>query len=227
MKNNSRAIGRFKDAGWISKDAPNIMILGMGGIGSNTFYNLYRSIPAHYRVIDFDTVEEHNTGTQFFSKHSIGELKIESVKLLSESFSNCILSLEAECQKVRDGFVASAITITGFDNMEARKAAFEAWMKIEDREVFIDGRLRATSYDVYFVKKGDESRYLETLFDDNDLTSDVCTFKQTSHFGMLIGARITMLLTNYLVNKYCGEEINQTPFKFSELGDACYVDIQY
>jgi hypothetical protein len=117
------------------------------------------------------------------------------------------------------------ITIMGFDNMEARKLIFNNWKANSAREILIDGRLRANYYEIFVVRKGSESRYEETLFSDSEVTPAPCTFKQTAYFGMLIGAKITQVLVNYLSNKYYGEEVNVIPFKITESGDLFYTEI--
>ena len=67
MKNYTN---RFKDAPWfIGSKEENILIGGIGGIGSNAMYCLSKTIPAKYYIFDFDNVEEINVGTQFFKKN--------------------------------------------------------------------------------------------------------------------------------------------------------------
>lgn len=110
--------------------------------------------------------------------------------------------------------------IAALDNMAARKQMFDYWKSRDDRELFIDGRLRANLYEVYAVTKGNEAKYEETLFMDSEVDDGPCTFKQTSYFAGLIGARITHILVNYLTNKYSGEEVSVVPFKVSEVGET-------
>ena len=114
--------------------------------------------------------------------------------------------------------------ITGFDNMKARKLAFKNWKKLDNREIFIDGRLRAAFYEVFVVTKGREDEYEATLFDDSEVQLAPCTYKQTAYFAMLIGARITHLLVNYLTNKYQNDDICELPFRVSEVGDMFYIE---
>jgi len=227
IKKNNPLLGRIKDAPWIPDNTLRISILGLGGIGSNALYNLVKSVPADYFIFDFDVVEDHNIITQFFRRKDLTRAKVMALKdyfIELESISR-IIPFQTKVQDYKDpaDFINS-ITITGFDNMAARKFAFENWKQLENRELFIDGRLRATSYEVYSVIPGREERYEETLFDDADIPDDPCTFKQTTFFGMLIGARITNMVTNYLTNKYLEEEVCSLPFKFKELGELCYVE---
>lgn len=56
-----------------------ITIVGAGALGSH-LVQLVRNVDAAIRVVDFDRVEQRNTGSQFHGKPHVGKLKTESVK---------------------------------------------------------------------------------------------------------------------------------------------------
>lgn len=220
---DSKLTSRFKDAPWyINSQKEKILLVGTGGIGSNTLFCLTKTIPATYYIIDPDNVEIHNVGTQFFKKGQIGKSKVESIIYNCGEQSDC--NILPFFRKYSIEYMP--ITITGLDNMATRKEVFEVWKSKENRELFIDCRLRASLYEVYVVTKGREEQYEATLFNDNEVDDGPCTFKQTAYFGMLAGARITHVLVNYLTNKYAGDEICNIPFKIQECGEPFYIDIQ-
>jgi molybdopterin/thiamine biosynthesis adenylyltransferase len=213
--------GRFKDAPWY-KSNPTILIGGVGGIGSSTLYCLSKSVPGTYYIVDPDNVEEHNVGTQFFKKIDIGKKKVTSLQKSMAEYTDSIIQpittkIDAHCY--------IPIMISAFDNMEARKFTFELWKKQVNRELYIDGRLRASLYEIYVVIPGREEQYEATLFDDTNVDEGPCTFKQTAYFGMLIGARITQMVCNYLTNKDVGEEVCNLPFSIREIGDIVFMDV--
>jgi molybdopterin/thiamine biosynthesis adenylyltransferase len=214
---------RFKDAPWY-KDCTkeNVLIGGCGGIGGNALYCLTKSIPCNYWIIDPDKVEEINIGSQFFFPGDVGMYKVGSLFGRLCGFT----SVKTFARKI-DSNDKFPITISAFDNMEARKLLFNNWKSQENREIYLDGRLRATFYEIFVVRKGDEESYEMTLFDDAEVKEDMCTFKQTSFFGMLIGARITQVLTNYLTNKYSGQDICNIPYHIQELGEPFLINIEY
>ena len=215
---------RFKDAPWYENSIKEkILVGGVGGIGSSAMYCLAKTIPAYYFIIDNDTVEEHNIGTQFFSKKDFGTSKVDAVVKMVNDYSEARVS--ALGRKINSGDYLP-ITISAFDNMEARKQLFNQWKIKENRELFIDGRLRASMYEVYVVTKGREEQYKATLFEDSEVEEDVCTFKQTSYFAMMIGSKITQVLVNYLTNKYANEDICVLPFKVTEVGDLFYFNAE-
>lgn len=215
-----RLNGRFKSAPWYQKSKnEKILLTGVGGIGSNALYCLTKTIPATYYIVDDDIVDEHNIGTQFYRESQIGKAKV-SACLENTDYKNInpIKKLVTTEQL--------PITITGFDNMEARRLIFNNWKANPDREILIDGRLRATFYEIFVVTPGNEDKYEKTLFDSSEIEKSPCTFKQTAYFAMLIGAKITQILVNYLNNKYLGEDICVIPFRVSELGDMFYTEIE-
>lgn len=215
---------RFKDAPWYEKClSENILFIGTGGIGSNTMLPLAKTIPATYYIMDMDTVDEYNIGTQNFSKDQVGKRKVVALKETLEKFS--VAKINTLCQKYNNEFLP--IIVTGLDNMTTRKEVFEQWKTHENRELFIDGRLRASLYEIYVVTKGREEEYEKTLFEDSEIDDGPCTFKQTAYFAMLIGARITHVLVNYLTNKYSTEgDVCNLPFSIKEFGEPFYIDIQ-
>jgi len=213
-----RRIDRFKDAPYFNGSKhETITLLGAGGIGSNTLLALSRSIQSNFQIFDMDTVAEHNIGTQLFTKDQIGEFKVNA--LVETMYNFGIKSILGYTSKIDKNFSKnnfSPIVISGFDNMQARKDAFELWTAKEDRELFIDGRLSADYYQIITVVKGREEEYRKTLISDGEIETAPCTFKQTTYMGLMIGARIANLVINYLTNKYEEVEYCNLPFIVEE-----------
>ena len=139
---------RFKDAPWYeASKMERILLTGVGGIGSNALYCLAKTIPAEYFIIDNDTVDTHNIGTQFYRQSQIGKPKVFAC--LENIDYNRITPLKRLVAN-KDAF---DITITGFDNMKARKLVYENWKARDSREILIDGRLRASYYEIFTVTK--------------------------------------------------------------------------
>lgn len=225
MQNNYN--DRFKDAPWYNKClSENILVVGAGGIGSNAMHCLTKTVPCTYIITDMDTIESYNIGSQFFRPIHLGLHKTKAI------YQNCLdfgsLAKVIALTKLYDNTMYKPIIITGLDNMKTRKEVFDIWKSKEDRELLIDGRLRANLYEVYTVQKGQEELYEATLFDDAEIDEGPCTFKQTSYMAMMIGAKITQLLVNYLINKYSTEEIKTAvvPFRIKEYSEIFYYDAE-
>lgn len=220
-----RYTDRFKDAPWIERcQDEKILIGGMGGIGSNALYFLSKSIPARYYIFDDDFIDMYNIGTQFFTRDSVGKLKIDGITRTLDKFGHDSIFYIFNSKITNNSM---PISIAAFDNMSARKELFNSWKNREDKELFIDGRLSATIYQIYTVTPNRIDAYEKTLFEDSAVEDAPCTFKQTAHFAGLIGARITQILTNYFSNKYANEDIMNVPYMIEESGEPFYVKINY
>lgn len=206
---------RFSDAPWILKDdKPIITVGGAGGIGS--WLLLFLSRTANYENIilyEYDEIDETNMAGQFFNTKQIGGNKAgaisENMKLFSDYSKMDVLG------RFEEGGIVTPYVINGFDNMKARRDMFEAWKKLDDREIFIDGRMIFEDGQVYAVTKGNEDKYEETLFDDTDVLDGACSMKATTHTGAHIASVMLAIFNNYLANKfYYKDDIREVPFSY-------------
>lgn len=218
MENTRR--NRFKDLPWfevinlVNTFAPRLGVVGVGGIGSWVALALSRA-GVEFFVIDPDTVEEHNLGGQAFMTHHIGMKKVDAVAETSELMSgNRPLTLNG---RVQDGPVGNVV-ICCPDNMEARKAAFELWIKRaishpSPYSIFIDGRMTAENGQIYAVTADPQiiEAYRCTLFDSSEIEKLNCTSKATSHNGMIMGGLMAGVLFNHLTNVKLNMPLRETP----------------
>lgn len=250
MNTNFDKISRFKDAPWLNKKV-NVILIGLGGIGSHTSLLLYKTIPLmNLYLIDIDNYEPHNLGTQLMFPQHVGLYKSYGSKLLLSTFTSGINnSYSVMCfkediltsTKIKDliedhnyvlDFVP-LIIISAVDSMKVRKFIYnEAKNKVNDIKtgniLLIDGRLNATSYEVFTVNlfnEGECFAYEKSLLSDEEVPDGVCTMRQTFHFGSMIGSRIVQIITNWLSNlenKEKGHEIElyNVPFFIQEIGDG-------
>jgi molybdopterin/thiamine biosynthesis adenylyltransferase len=211
---NSRI--RFSSVDWFN-ELREISIGGVGTIGTHLSLSLARSGDHTLILYDNDIVEMENLSGQLFPLSAINENKVEAVKELILTYTEIDpVKVFPVKELIVEGTYVSPVCFSCFDNMKGRKTMFEQWCKLEDREIFIDGRMTIESYEVYTVTKGNEERYRATLFDDSELPDQICSFKNTSHTGALIGARMTVMFTNHLANVKMGIAMRSVPFKFRE-----------
>ena len=125
MKDTLRS--RFSDAPWMKNIQEQIVVIGgTGGIGSWLTLLLSRMGP-EIVVYDFDKIEEHNIGGQWFKKGDIGSTKVNALRNNIRDFSN--IDISAMNEKATDETLVSAYCFSAFDNMKARKDLFNAWKK--------------------------------------------------------------------------------------------------
>jgi len=207
---------RFSSIEWFG-ELREVSIGGLGTIGTHLSLSLARTGDHTFIMYDDDTVEIENLSGQLFPRSSIGKLKTEAVVELIKAYTEIDDDkLFPVNEKLVEGTYVSPVCFSCFDNMKARTIMFNEWCKRDDREIFIDGRMTIENYEVYVVTKGNEDRYRESLFDDSEIPPQICSLKNTSHTGALIGARMTLMFTNHLANIKIGIPIRTTPFRFRE-----------
>lgn len=215
--------GRVKGADWFPFTYKrDVLLLGQGGIGSWTGVLLSR-LGCNLYLYDMDSYETHNMTGQIVMAEHIGQNKAKAAKDLIKKLSPDA-SIEAYTEKYNENSVRNDIVICGFDNMLARRHAFENWVKhletVEDRSkcFFQDGRLLAEQLQIFNIK-GDDKESIEAyakdhLFDDAAVEEAACTFKQTSHAAAMIASHMVGFFTNWVNNEFVGPKVRKVPFKY-------------
>ena len=215
--------GRLKGASWftIAHKKP-VLILGIGGIGSNLAYNLAR-IGCELHLFDSDSVEFINLAGQMYKQSDIGKNKGFALKDTLRLFSPATDVFTNNKYEVDS--MTNDIVFCGFDNMEARKLAFDNWVaytKLEEVDeskcYFCDGRLTSQLLQIYSIpgNKQDliDKYQKESLFNDSVVEELDCTFKQTTFVASLIAGFMTSFFTNWLSNVYTDINCNEVPYFF-------------
>ncbi|MEE8564898.1 MAG: ThiF family adenylyltransferase [Candidatus Thermoplasmatota archaeon] len=201
---------RFQGLEWFD---PNYTILigGVGGIGS--WLSLFLSRAGYELYIhDNDMIDETNMGGQLYSTLDIGKNKAKAMK---EHLWNFTANDKIHTMGLFDKkSFANPIMFSAFDNMKARKIMFEKWKKQKNRNIFIDGRLLAESFQIFTVIPGREEDYEKHLFDDDDVEDLLCSVKATSHCGAMIASTMMSIFTNHIANQKSGFEGRDVPFKY-------------
>lgn len=211
---------RFKEADFYTPGHP-VLVLGAGGIGSHVSHLLLRQ-DCHVTVMDFDVIEAKNGGGQLLpmGNHK-GDPKVHGlVKLFLflndteevEKVGGGILTLNEKFVETSD--MPANTVFSCFDNMEARKLAFEKWCAIDDpSKIFIDGRMLADQGMIYFVTPGREESYKATLFSDDEVDEGPCSNRATSFCGFFISSLMVAGLNNHLANLAHEMTLKVVPFK--------------
>lgn len=202
---------RFTDAIWYNKiKEQNITIAGVGGIGSHVAFLISRLKPAGVTLYDPDNVETVNMSGQLYGTNDIGHSKVGRISLFMKQYSE-YYDIIAYPSRFIATSIPDNILICGFDNMSARKVAFEAWKiklklhrGLEDKFLFIDGRLAAEELQVLSIQGNDERAIKEYeekwLFDDSEAEETVCSYKQTSFMADMIASIMVNVLVNFVAN---------------------------
>lgn len=208
---------RFNSAEWFPRLADTyILIGGAGGIGSWLTLLTSRLGLKGIFVYDYDIIEIHNLGGQFFRKEDIGKSKVYSLVSSVKVFSDYTISA---FQEKIDKAIMTPIVFAAFDNMQARTDLFSQWERkygADPNALFVDGRLLAEQLQIFAIKGGDSKAISEYsslhLFDDKEVPDLVCSLKQTSHVAAMIAALMVSTFTNHITNIELGKPVRNVPF---------------
>ena len=220
---NDDTMSRFSGAMWFNAiQLSTVVLAGLGGIGSYVLFCLSRMKPKQIFLYDDDVVELANLSGQLYSAPMVGKRKVDAMAELARDFS-CYYGVQAVPQKFTKDTPAGDIMICGFDNMQARKDFFEAWVKhlvnhpSPNKCLFIDGRLNMEEFQVFCMRGNDtysiEKYHKEYLFEDYQAESLQCSMKQTTYCANMIGSVIVNLFTNFIANQLKPLIDRDLPFK--------------
>lgn len=230
----AEATSRFSGAMWYDKIAnEQVTIVGQGGIGSWTSLLISRLGVRSLLLYDDDIVELGNLSGQFYSTEDVDKYKVDAVAnaITKYSYYHNTTVINA---KFDTGSLHSDIVIACLDSMEARKTVFYTWLTTvrelpqERRKecLFIDGRLAAETLQVFAVSgdcESDWKRYENTLFNDREADSEICSYKQTSFMANMIASVITNVFVNFVASGLDGGAAREIPFKTEYLGEMMWL----
>jgi len=105
----------------------NILVCGIGALGSNLVENLYRQGFIQLTAIDDDIVEEHNIGTQTYCLYDVGSPKVVALSRKIYRDIQCQLqSIQERLTKKNISILSDYdLVIDTFDNHYSRKLVSE------------------------------------------------------------------------------------------------------
>lgn len=214
---------RFSDAPWMKNiEEVESTIGGAGGIGSWLTLFLSR-VGISCTVYDFDNIEPHNIGGQWYKKQDVNKSKVKALQDNISDFSD--IDITTMNEKVTEETLVNPYCFSAFDNMQARKDLFKAWKeqnKDDPNAIFIDGRLAAETWEVYCIRNTPEDIAFyedpDILFEDSEVPDAPCTMKQTSPYAGMIGSYMSAQFVNHLTNINAGEQERKVARKTSYIG---------
>ncbi|HEV3071866.1 MAG TPA: ThiF family adenylyltransferase [Solirubrobacteraceae bacterium] len=177
-------------------------IVGCGGIGSFAAFALAKLGVQTLKLVDFDTVDEHNIPNQLFEPDQLGEPKVSALaKNISSATGIYPTGINAPLQ---DGIPRSPIVVSALDSMAARA---ELWKQVRyklDVKLFLDGRLGGEHIVLYSVDPSnptDVAGYETTLHSDADGEDLPCTARSIIDVGFAVGSLITRAVRRYYAHE--------------------------
>jgi molybdopterin/thiamine biosynthesis adenylyltransferase len=176
-----------------------VTIVGCGGIGSFTAFALAKLGVQQLRLLDFDTVEEHNIPNQMFEPDQVGQTKAMS---LAEAIFAVTSTTEVATyeQRISDGVPLSRVVISALDSMEARDELWRAVKLKPQVDLLLDGRLAGQKVVLYAacpMDMADIAGYEATLYSDDEAEQDSCTARSIIDVGFGIASLMTRAVRKY------------------------------
>lgn len=227
-------ISRFSSAAWFNKICyTEVLLAGLGGIGSYAAFLLSRLNIKELDLYDPDIVEGVNLSGQLYGVSDIGSAKASAMARFIINCSN-FYRCNAYPGRYTEQSPAKDIMICGFDNMSARRIFFNNWRthvlnkSPEEQEncLLIDGRLAAEEFQVFAIQGNDteaiDEYSKEWLFTSSEAEQTQCSYKQTSYMANMIASIMVNILINFITNR-CNPLIKRdVPFMTTYIGDQMY-----
>lgn len=197
---------RFSGASW--QDIITNMtftICGAGGIGSWASLIIARFDPRTVSIFDDDIVEAVNMAGQLYKTTDIGAYKVDAVIHTIQHFTDRYFNGFRERVDAAT-HLGYDVTLCGFDNMEARKVAYQAWCRSAGPDaLFMDVRMSADAIQIFTFTRDDKAAMQkyedEWLFSDQEADATSCSFKQTTYVAALCSGFIGNLIVQYAQSK--------------------------
>lgn len=229
---------RFSGAIWYEQlQTKNIILAGVGGIGSYIGFLLARMKPARLIIYDNDVVEAVNMSGQLYGRSDIGNPKVDALADMVANYAD-YHSTVAMNGLYNENSAVEDIMICGFDNMAARKLVFKKWYahvmsKPEEERskcLLIDGRLAAEELQVLAIQ-GNDTRAMEQyqrdwLFSDEIADATVCSYKQTTFMANMIASLMVNIFVNFVANECNPIMPRDVPFYTSFAADTMYFKVE-
>jgi molybdopterin/thiamine biosynthesis adenylyltransferase len=178
------------------KLAMPIAVIGAGGIGSWTTLALLKMGCQDVKTFDFDSIEEHNAGSQIYTDLDSGRPKVE---ILHNKLYHLVDNLDffspiqGKVEKETLSWLLDRqIVVFGVDNIEARKEIYEG---IKGTAKFlIDGRMGGNTIQIYTVRLNNEEDckfYEETVFPTEETLEVPCSERAVVYNCFVMAGLIT------------------------------------
>jgi hypothetical protein len=185
---------RYADAGFLQEK--KFTVVGCGAIG-NRLVDILASYDYDITVYDHDTVEEGNVAIQGFNLGQVGLNK--TIACIQNNIRrHGIGTIKGMAQKFSANQVPTPVLISAVDSMATRLELFEVFKNSSACELFIDVRVSAETFQLYFVTKSDLDRYLATWHTDEEALKQNCAYKMTVHNALLAVSTTVEQICNYV-----------------------------
>lgn len=173
-----------------------VAIVGLGNIGSHAALALARMGLVHFKLWDFDAVEEHNAASQAYELWEVGSNKAEATAARMRLFNP---QIRLAVHKDKCEFEDAEIIVCAVDNLEARRTLAE---NSRPESFVIDGRVGGGQLEVYSQRV---SEWAATIPESAD--EDACGMRFISYTSYVIAGLIANQVKRHLKGERLAKRI--------------------
>lgn len=176
-----------------------VLIVWAGGIGSNTTYVLSKQWIENIKVVDFDTVEIENTGSQLYNTNNVWQAKVEALQKNIKEFVGADIQIH-NWKFTKTKVKWFDIIILALDSLEVRKEVVEA---CEDTQIIIDTRMVKKLSQCICFYGFQKDRWLREKYttDENTIQEVACTEKAIAFNASIMAGMVGSLVCDICNNK--------------------------
>lgn len=177
----------------------SVCVVWAWGIGSNSVYCLAKQWIEKIKVVDFDSVEIENTGSQFYTEKDIGKLKVEALQ--EQILEQTWVKIDIVKSKYRSSNINGYdIIVLALDNLETRKQIVE---DCDDEQIILDTRMVKRISQCFSFYGFQKQRWFEECYteDANTVQEVACTEKAIAHNALMMAWIVGSLVCDVCNNK--------------------------
>lgn len=174
-----------------------ILLIGAGGIGSWAFTALKKMGCSNITVVDFDRVENHNTASQAYTIHDVGELKVWALAKEDKRYGE---SFEKFFSERVDPEPCYPVVICALDSMDARIRLWDIIKERNDIDLYLDARMGGELLRVYAVDPLDTNAikfYEKKLYPSSKADPLPCGSRSIVYTTLFAGAVVASYVKKY------------------------------
>ena len=188
--------------------ATKVLMVGAGSVGSFTALALAKMGVGGITIYDHDSIETHNIPNQFYPEMLIGRNKAEALADVVMSFSGLAIVGVPTKWEGKTAFDGCGIIISSVDNMDARKALWEAH---KGKEVlFIDPRMGAQVMLIYTIRawvEEDQKLYERSLHPQSEAVPEPCTARTIIYTVLLVAGFVAAQVKKHITGEAYHREV--------------------
>lgn len=185
-----------------------VVVVGVGGIGSWAALSLAKLGVGSMCVIDPDIVEEHNLANQAYRHQDLTKNKVEALHEMLEDIRPTMPVLPF-VGVFEQKYLEASVVVSGLDSMDARKGLWECLIQT-DTPLYIDGRMAGEFMRIFIVEMKDPlsvKAYEDTLYANKEVSREPCSARSIVYNTQVIGGLISLLVKKYLVGEELPKEL--------------------